>query len=316
MTTTLTVLAVLVLTAAPATAGSSGDVGMHDVVARAGALSVVEQQRVLDYWTPRRMAAAVPAGLLGPSGRLARWLGAATGALAGSGVLGSVLAPRPGGGPEPGGGRKALAGRDGEQDGPGTGPETRREREARTTGSGPASGSAGRPAARSTGTRWPAGGAVTRTTGRVFLTMNGVDLVCSASTVRSANRDLVVTAGHCVKDGTGNWAQNWVFVPGYHEGDRPYGVFTARRMFVAAPWSRAADDTHDIGMVALNTSGGRHVADVVGTQEIAFGETGVTHAYGFGFPTDPPYDGERLVYCAGRLKPDPTPATPRAWAAT
>src|SRR5690606_33606104 len=76
MTTTLTVLAVLVLTAAPATAGSSGDVGMHDVVARAGALSVVEQQRVLDYWTPRRMAAAVPAGLLGPSGRLARWLGA------------------------------------------------------------------------------------------------------------------------------------------------------------------------------------------------------------------------------------------------
>src|SRR5690606_11224475 len=81
-------------------------------------------------------------------------------------------------------------------------------------------------------TGWAGGGAVTQTTGRVFLTLNGVDFVCSASTVRSRNRDLVVTAGHCVKDGTGAWARNWTFVPGYRkDGSQPYGRWTARRMF-------------------------------------------------------------------------------------
>ncbi|GAA0953540.1 hypothetical protein GCM10009560_76480 [Nonomuraea longicatena] len=116
----------------------------------------------------------------------------------------------------------------------------------------------------------------------------------------------MVTAGHCVKDGAGEWAANWTFVPGYRAGGgRPYGTYTARRMFVAAPWSRSGDDSYDVGMVALNTSSGRHVADVVGTQEIAFNPGRGGHVYGFGYPADPPYDGEQLVYCAGRLRDDP-----------
>ncbi|PZG22752.1 hypothetical protein C1I98_36530, partial [Spongiactinospora gelatinilytica] len=148
-------------------------------------------------------------------------------------------------------------------------------------------------------------GSVGRTTGRVFLTMAGSDFVCSASTVRSASRDLVVTAGHCLKDGTGEWADNWIFVPGYRDGGGPYGSFTARRMFVPRQWSQRADDSHDVGMVALNRRGGRHVADVTGVQEIAFNARRGGAAHVFGFPADPPYDGRRLVYCAGRPRPDP-----------
>nr|BFE87517.1 hypothetical protein GCM10020093_101180 [Planobispora longispora] len=150
-----------------------------------------------------------------------------------------------------------------------------------------------------------------RTTGRVFLTLNGVDFVCSASSVRSANKDLVVTAGHCVKDGTGAWADNWTFVPGYDQGRQPYGQFTARRMFVAGPWSSSADDSHDIGMVALNARDGAHLTEAVGFQEIAFGSPRGRHTYGFGFPVDPPYNGEHLIYCAARSARTPTtrPAT-------
>ncbi|MEV4188272.1 hypothetical protein AB0J28_43240, partial [Streptosporangium canum] len=158
---------------------------------------------------------------------------------------------------------------------------------------------------RTAGTRWNAGGSVTRTTGRVFLTLGGLDFVCSASSVRSTNKDLVVTAGHCVKDGTGAWADNWTFVPGYDRGRRPYGQFTARRMFVAGPWSRSADDSYDIGMVALNHRGGRHLGEVVGGQGIAFGTARGRQTHGFGFPAEPPYDGEHLVYCAGPVRDDP-----------
>ncbi|GAA0964030.1 peptidase [Acrocarpospora macrocephala] len=163
--------------------------------------------------------------------------------------------------------------------------------------------------AATSGARWSAGGAVARTTGRVFLTMDGVDFVCSAGSVRGANKDLVVTAGHCVKDGTGSWAANWMFVPGYDAGREPYGSFPARRMFVAGPWSRSADDSYDVGMVAVATRGGKHLADVVGAQEIGFNAPRGRHAYGFGFPADPPYNGESLMYCAGGTKPDPNEQT-------
>lgn len=244
----------------------------EDVVEHVAARSSDEQRRVLDYWTPTRMSKALPIDLLDTVAKTA---------LPKDGGLLSGLSNRAG-----------LA----------TAPEL--------------SGAAGRivtprrqsarPTATSSGSRWGTGGLVTRTTGRVFLTMDGVDFVCSASTVKSASKDLVVTAGHCVKDGKGAWAGNWTFVPGYEPGGgKPYGSYTARRMFVAGPWSRSADDSYDVGMVALNTSNGRHVADVVGTQEIAFNSSRGGQVYGFGFPADPPFDGEDLIYCSGQVRDDP-----------
>ncbi|GAA1271047.1 hypothetical protein Psi02_51290 [Planotetraspora silvatica] len=161
------------------------------------------------------------------------------------------------------------------------------------------------PASTTNGSHWGSGGSVTRTTGRVFLTMKGVDFVCSASAVDSANRDVVVTAGHCVKDGAGAWAENWTFVPGYQGGRQPYGAFSARRMFVPGPWSRGGDDDYDVGMVAVTRHGARHLTDLVGGQEIGFFPKRGVRTYGFGFPADPPYDGEHLLYCAGSVHGDP-----------
>ncbi|WP_049568891.1 trypsin-like serine peptidase [Nonomuraea sp. SBT364] len=255
-----------------------------DVIEHVAARGPADQRRVLDYWTPRRMSEALPISLLGLVTKGGDLLGGLTGASGvglapqlanGSLRLAPVKLPSAGAAPSP-----AAA------------PRARHQ--------------SSRPLATTSGTRWAVGGAVARTTGRVFLTMSGVDFVCSASTVRSANRDVVVTAGHCVKDGTGAWAQNWTFVPAYGIGGRkPYGQWTARRMFVAGPWSRSADDSYDVGMVALATSGGKHVTDAVGAQEIAFNAKRGGHAFGFGYPADPPYDGRHLVYCAGKLRDDP-----------
>ncbi|MFE3453063.1 trypsin-like serine peptidase [Nonomuraea sp. NPDC059194] len=281
-----------------------------DVVEHAAARGSHEQRRVLDYWTPLRMSRALPIDLLGTVTKsgLTRSgpakSGPATGGLLKDGLTGSGLT-KDGlikdelvkGGKDGG----LLSGL-GSRTGLGIAPEL-----AGATGKvATPRRQAARPAATTSGSRWMTGGAVTRTTGRVFLTMDGVDFVCSASTVKSANRDVVVTAGHCVKDGKGSWAANWTFVPGYESGGgRPYGTFTARRMFVAGPWSRSADDSYDVGMVALNTSGGEHVADVVGFQDIVFNPSRGGQMYGFGYPADPPFDGERLIYCAGRVGDDP-----------
>ncbi|GGT36436.1 trypsin-like serine peptidase [Nonomuraea spiralis] len=247
------------------------------VVEHEAARGDAEQRRVLGYWTPQRMAAALPIGLLDTVTDGRGLLDPVTGdLLSGMTRHGGVQAR-----PDVSGGHTEI--------------NLGRRHQASS-----------RPQASTIGSRWSTGGAVTRTTGRVFLTLAGADFVCSASTVSSASKDLVVTAGHCVKDGQGEWAENWTFVPGYGRGgEQPYGQYAARRMFVAAPWSRSADDNHDVGMVALTTSGGRHVADVVGTQDIAFNARRGGQTYGFGYPADPPYDGDRLVYCAGRLRDDP-----------
>ncbi|MFI7227535.1 trypsin-like serine peptidase [Nonomuraea angiospora] len=273
----------------------------HEIVEHVAARTTADQRRVLDYWTPERMAKALPIDLLDTvtdgagvlsgltgrtevgtapdvsSRRLTPRAGGVTTGVAGDGLAGSLWGRTP-----------------------------RHQAAAARWDQGDQGATARRPQTNTAGSRWITGGAVARTTGRVFLTVRGADFVCSASTVRSANRDVVVTAGHCVKDGAGGWAANWTFVPAYGMGGaQRFGQYAARRMFVAGPWSRSGDDNYDVGMVALATSGGRHVADVVGTQEIAFNPPRGGQVFGFGYPADPPYDGHHLVYCAGRLRADP-----------
>jgi V8-like Glu-specific endopeptidase len=166
---------------------------------------------------------------------------------------------------------------------------------------------AGLPAADGGGL-WTGGGAVARTTGKVFFSLGRSDYVCSASTVASAGADLVVTAAHCVKDGTGAWAANWTFVPGYAGGKAPYGSYTARRFYVASQWSSAADNDYDVAFVTVNPAvvAGSTVAVAreVGGQGIEFGSQ-PARVMAFGYPADPPYHGGQLAYCSGTTQPDP-----------
>ena len=74
---------------------------------------------------------------------------------------------------------------------------------ARLGGGGLGTGGLGAGEATLVSARWAGGGAVARTTGRVFFTLDGTDYSCSGSTVDSANADVVMTAAHCVSDGDG-----------------------------------------------------------------------------------------------------------------
>jgi hypothetical protein len=163
------------------------------------------------------------------------------------------------------------------------------------------------------GVPWAGGGAVARTTGRVFFTLDNEKFSCSGSAVASENQDVVMTAAHCVSDGAGHWATHWTFVPGYTDGREPYGSYPARTYYVPAQWSSGADEDDDVAFVvvgpALTGTGRAHevrerVGQAVGGQPIEFGDRDAAEAV-FGYPSEPPYTGQRLDYCEGTLQPDP-----------
>ncbi|WP_230204767.1 trypsin-like serine peptidase [Parafrankia elaeagni] len=157
-----------------------------------------------------------------------------------------------------------------------------------------------------TGTPYTYGGLVTRTVGRLFTTLRGIDYACTATVVSSPGRDLAVTAGHCLHEGNGGqFATNVAFMPGFADGSPPFGLWTARRITVTPDWGLRGNFDYDTGFVLFNTLGGRHIQDVVGAQKIAFNQPRTSAQYAFGYPRLAPYDGDRLIYCAGPPTSDP-----------
>jgi hypothetical protein len=158
------------------------------------------------------------------------------------------------------------------------------------------------------GVPWAGGGAVARTTGRVFFTLDGTGYACSGSAVAGAGQDVVMTAAHCVSDGAGHWATHWTFVPGYDNGREPYGSYPARSFYVPASWTSGADESDDVAFVVVGPArvdgAPQQLGAAVGGQPIEFGYRAATEAV-FGYPTEPPYTGQSLDYCEGVLQPDP-----------
>jgi len=135
--------------------------------------------------------------------------------------------------------------------------------------------------------------------GRAFFTMNKLNYVCSGSVVNAANRDTVVTAGHCVFNSTGKeFATNWVFVPQYDSGNRPHGTFTSRRLATKQLWKDKADYNHDVAIVLLNKDeNGQHVQDITGAFGISLNAVKKATTNAFGFPMNI-NNGETMSTCA------------------
>jgi V8-like Glu-specific endopeptidase len=150
------------------------------------------------------------------------------------------------------------------------------------------------------GATWTGGGAVVRTAGRVFFTYQGRQASCSGNAVTSANKSVVMTAGHCVKlDGA--FHTNWAFVPAYNNGSAPYGTWTARVLRATPQWVATEDINYDIGAAVVNPLNGQSLTDVVGGQGVAFNQARGQNMYAFGWPAAAPYDGTRMIYCSGRV---------------
>ncbi|MEU9982834.1 trypsin-like peptidase domain-containing protein [Streptomyces sp. NPDC050856] len=143
-----------------------------------------------------------------------------------------------------------------------------------------------------------------KTVGRLFfVNPRGADTWCTATAVRSANRSVVMTAGHCVRRGASpaNTNTTMVFVPGYDKGNRPYGVFAVRTALTPRGWAEEATD--DVSALVVDAdSKRRKLTDVVGGQVVAFGRPVGGKISAFGYPATRPQLGEQLLRCVGTAK--------------
>jgi len=163
------------------------------------------------------------------------------------------------------------------------------------------------------GLRWTHGGAVADAVGKVFFTLNDVDYVCSGALVGSAHPDVVLTAAHCVTGGRGpsgatEWATNWMFIPGYSDGQSPYGEYTARKFFVTSDWSGPTGGREQYDVAFVQIAPGSRYGDTGAASpppglpvSFAASQNAVParQAYVFGYPSLPPYTGLYPDYCAG-----------------
>lgn len=153
------------------------------------------------------------------------------------------------------------------------------------------------------GGAWTGGGAVVKTSGRVFFTMGSRTASCSGNSITSANGSTVMTAGHCVKY-QGAWHTNWVFVPAYDNGTAPYGQWSATKTFATDQWAASEDMNMDVGLAVVAPLNGQTLSQAVGAQGVLFNGGYNKKMYSFGFPAAAPYDGTKLVYCSGNSGKD------------
>jgi hypothetical protein len=102
---------------------------------------------------------------------------------------------------------------------------------------------------------------------------------CSASVVHSAGHDLIATAAHCVY-GTGATIE---FVPGFHDGQAPYGVWTVTALYVEPAWQIGQSPKADVAFLRVAPLNGRHVEDVVGGRTLGIPTVGASVTVA-GFP--------------------------------
>ena len=108
------------------------------------------------------------------------------------------------------------------------------------------------------------------------------DHFCSASVVDSPGADVIVTAAHCL---SGN-ADGLSFVPGYHDGVSPYGVWTISEVTLAPRWLKDQDPDADVAFATVRPLDGRRVQDVVGGYGLETNREPDTTVRLTGYPSD------------------------------
>ncbi|WP_051939547.1 trypsin-like serine peptidase [Phaeacidiphilus oryzae] len=144
---------------------------------------------------------------------------------------------------------------------------------------------------------------------------SGSGRTCSGSVVHSPGGDLVLSAGHCLEGFAGpSPARSLAFVPRYHDGLKPFGVFPVRAdgVYVSRRYytlGRDAGAEYDFGFVrTLPDQRGRSLERALGTPGYTLlTGTGYVHApvRMIGYPGGRPEPIECLSYSAPWRSTDP-----------
>lgn len=124
--------------------------------------------------------------------------------------------------------------------------------------------------------------------GKLFFSLNGGNWTCSASLIGYRH---VVTAGHCVSDGDNHWATNVKFCPSYdidQGGINPgVGCWTTNTVVTTGRWHSYGEPDADIGMAIFGSNGTVHndyPGNVTGWLGYAWNWTIGQHEEMFGYP--------------------------------
>jgi V8-like Glu-specific endopeptidase len=110
-----------------------------------------------------------------------------------------------------------------------------------------------------------------RATGKLFfdITRTGYSW-CTASMIKPG---VVVTAGHCVAEfGKKTFHSGWEFVPGYSDGNAPYGTWTVAQAYILTSYYAGTDScaqsgvvcADDVAVLVLNQQKNVYVGNTVG----------------------------------------------------
>jgi V8-like Glu-specific endopeptidase len=121
---------------------------------------------------------------------------------------------------------------------------------------------------------------------------------CSGTSVVSPNESVVITAGHCVYD-QGIWSnRKWVFVPGYHHGERPFGTFTAHWLGTTPAWHGHENENFDVGAAVVGRNEkGQTLGAAVGADRLKTGLSPDQVFDVYGYPVEKPFNGGTLQVC-------------------
>lgn len=135
-----------------------------------------------------------------------------------------------------------------------------------------------------------------RTIGKVFFTEGSQNFVCSGSSIGGRK---VLTAGHCVSDGSGNFHTNWAFAPAYRDGNRPYGTWAAYKLCTFTAWHNSGEWCRDVGVAVVRDKNGRMLSQRVGWLGFAWNlDSEHMHWNLFGYPAEGAnFNGERMIQC-------------------
>lgn len=149
-----------------------------------------------------------------------------------------------------------------------------------------------------------------RVNGKIFFTNSDYGpgtFVCSGTIVTSGangNRNLVLTAAHCVHSGgvngtEGTFSDNVVFHPGYRDGASPQGAWPSATMWVKSNWATHTNMRQDYAFIEVQELGWAcgSLANCFGAQGVAWNQAQLREFWATGYPAESPYTGQRQHLC-------------------
>lgn len=119
--------------------------------------------------------------------------------------------------------------------------------------------------------------------GALFTTSSGKlgTHFCTASVINSPHGNLIVTAAHCVTGNQGPIA----FVPGYANGNSPYGIWYVTKVFTDSAWNASSSQNDDVAFAEVTQHGSSTpIEDVTGAEQLGIGLPAEELAKVIGYP--------------------------------